>query len=304
MYRIREFEDAVDRLFARGQIRGSTHLCQGQEAVSAGVCSALRLTDTMFCTYRGHGQVIAKGADLTRALGEILGREQGLCKGKGGSLHLADFSVGALGSNGIVGAPILLATGAALTEQYLGRDGVSVAFFGDGAANIGAFHEGLNLAGVWKLPVVFVLENNHYGEYSPLASTTPIERLSDRAGSYGMPGVHVDGNDVIAVRDAAVAAVDRARRGAGPTLIEADTYRQVGHSRTDTANYRPDGELEEWKLRDPLVLFDKLLMASGVPADDLRQMRRTVREEIDIAVTTANGWSAPNPEARFEDIFA
>ena len=231
MWEIRHFENEVMSLFSQNLVRGSTHLCQGQEAVSVGVCWDLRHTDFMTCTYRGHGAVLAKGAPLDGSFGEILGRQIGLCGGKGGSMHLADISVGALGSNAIVGAHLPISVGSALSSQVKGRDDVSVAIFGDGSTNIGAFHESLNMASIWKLPVVFVIENNQYGEYSPLAATTPISQLSQRADSYGMPSRSVDGNDVVAVRAAMNDAVAHARQGLGPTLIEASTYRQVGHSR-------------------------------------------------------------------------
>src|SRR5581483_4388392 len=233
MLEIRFFEDEVMRLFMANLVRGSTHLCQGQEAVAVGACSALRAGDTMTCTYRGHGAVLAMGAPLDRTMAEILGKAEGLCSGKGGSMHLTDFSVGALGSFAIVGAHLPFATGAALSAQHLGTGAVSIAFFGDGTTNIGAFHEALNLAAIWKLPVVFVCENNLYGEYSPLASTTPVERLADRASSYAMAAHRVDGNDVLAVREVVESAAARARDGEGPTMIEALTYRQKGHSRTD-----------------------------------------------------------------------
>ena len=224
MWEIRHFENEVMELFSEHLVRGSTHLCQGQEAVSVGVCHDLRHKDYMTCTYRGHGAVLAKGAPLDRSFAEILGRSTGLCGGKGGSMHLTDVSIGALGSNAIVGAHLPISVGSALSAQVQGRDDVSVAIFGDGSTNIGAFHESLNMAAVWKLPIVFVLENNQYGEYSPIAATTPIDELVRRADSYGMPGVLVDGNDVVAVRHVMAEAVARARRGEGPTLIEASPW--------------------------------------------------------------------------------
>jgi pyruvate dehydrogenase E1 component alpha subunit len=303
MWRIRLFENAVMDLFTRGLVRGSTHLCQGQEAVSVGACAALRRTDTMTCTYRGHGAVIAKGAPLDAAFGEILGRAGGLCGGKGGSMHLTDVSVGALGSNAIVGAHLPISVGAALSAVYRGTDDVAVTIFGDGATNIGAFHEALNLAAVWRLPVIFLLENNQYGEYSPLRATTPIDRLADRAGGYGMPGVQVDGNDVVAVRAVTAAAVAHARAGRGPTLVEAETYRQVGHSRSDPATYRPAGELERWLARDPIVLLSDAMRASGGqprPED----VQREAAAEVDKALHHALEMPEPAPATRLMDVYS
>jgi pyruvate dehydrogenase E1 component alpha subunit len=302
MLRIRLFEDEVRNLFGRNLVRGSTHLCQGQEAVVVGVCAALRDGDTMTCTYRGHGAVLAMGAPLDRAFGELLGRAGGLCGGKGGSMHFTDVSVGALGSNAIVGANLPIAVGAALSAQYLGTGAVSVAFFGDGATNIGAFHESLNLAAIWRLPVLFVIENNHYGEYSPLASTTPLERLADRAASYAVPGVYVDGNDVTAVRATATEAVVRARAGDGPTLLEADTYRQQGHSRSDPASYRPPGELEYWLARDPITRLSDALAGAG--AERIEAVRAEVAAEMAEALGRALSWPEPEPSDRLKDVFA
>ena len=251
MYEIRFFEEECQRLFASGLVGGSTHLCQGQEAVVVGASRALRPTDTMLCTYRGHGAVLAKGAPLDRCFAEIIGRANGLCGGKGGSMHLTDVSVGALGSFAIVGAHLPIAAGVAFAARYRGSDDVTICYFGDGATNIGAFHEALNLAQLWKLPVIYVCENNLYGEYSPIASTTPIVRLADRGSAYGIEAEAIDGNDLFIVHDAISRAASRARAGDGPTFIEALTYRHKGHSRTDPAKYRPAGELERWLERDP-----------------------------------------------------
>ena len=304
MLEIRFFEDEVMRLFTQNLVRGSTHLYQGQEAVAVGVCSVLRGGDTMTCTYRGHGAVLAMGAPLDRTMAEILGKAQGLCRGKGGSMHLTDVTVGALGSFAIVGGHLPFATGTALASQYLETDSVSVCFFGDGTTNIGAFHEALNLAAVWKLPVVFVCENNLYGEYSPLTSTTALERLADRAASYSMPSRQIDGNEVLGVRGAAGEAVDRARRGGGPTLIEALTYRQKGHSRTDPGAYRAPGELERWMERDPLLLFGRSLVDDhGVAAEEIERMRAVAETVVREATERALAWDEPALEERFEDIF-
>jgi pyruvate dehydrogenase E1 component alpha subunit len=286
-------------------MRGSTHLCQGQEAVSVGVCRVLRREDAMTCTYRGHGAVLAMGAPLDRSFGEMLGKAEGLCRGKGGSMHLADVSVGAYGSNAIVGANLPITVGHALAAQQRRTGAVAVAFFGDGATNIGAFHESLNLAAIWRLPAIFVIENNQYGEYSPLASTTPITRLADRAASYGMPGVQVDGNDVVAVRAVAGEAVERARAGSGPTLIEAETYRQSGHSRSDPGAYRPPGEMEAWLRRDPIKLLEDAMAAAGrASSEELSALREEVRQEVAQAARRAIAWPAPDPQTRFEDIYA
>jgi pyruvate dehydrogenase E1 component alpha subunit len=305
MLRIRSFEDTTRDLFARNLVRGSTHLCQGQEAVVVGVAAALRRGDTMTCTYRGHGAVIAMGAPLDQCFGELLGKADGLTKGKGGSMHFAALSVGALGANAIVGAHLPMTVGAALAADYKQTGAVSVAFFGDGATNIGAFHESLNLASIWKLPAVFVLENNHYGEYSPLAATTPVERLADRAASYGMPGVYVDGNDVTAVRGTAAEAVGRARAGQGPTLVEADTYRQGGHSRSDPGAYRPPGELDRWLASDPIDRLQTAVVDRGwATAEQITELREETAREVQAALERATAWPDAAPESRFEDVWA
>lgn len=303
MHEIRFFEDITKDWFSRSLVRGSTHLGQGQEAVSVGVASALREGDTTTCTYRGHATVLAQGAPLDRAFGEILGKERGLCGGKGGSMHLTDLSVGALGSFAIVGAHLPVSTGAAWAAQLLGTGAVSATFFGDGAANIGTFHEAMNLASAWKLPVLFVLENNLYGEYSPIATTTANTSLTDRAIGYGMPGVRVDGNDVVAVLGTAAEAAERARAGEGPTLIEAMTYRQSGHSRSDPAAYRPPGELDEWLARDPLLVGARRLRELGVGDAEIDAVRdragTTVREAADRALA----WDEPAADRRFDDVW-
>jgi acetoin:2,6-dichlorophenolindophenol oxidoreductase subunit alpha len=304
MWEIRFFEDECGRLFARGEVRGTTHLCQGQEAVCVGACRALRPGDTMTCTYRGHGATLAMGAPLAETFGEIFGKERGLCRGKGGSMHLTDVTVGALGSHAIVGAHLPIANGAAFEAMHRGTGAVHLCFFGDGSTNIGAFHEALNLASLWRLPVVFVCENNLYGEYSPLALTTPIERIADRAASYGMPGVRIDGNALLEVREAVAGAAERARAGEGPTLIEAMTYRHKGHSRTDPATYRPEGELEQWLERDPIVLHARALEETGVDAEQLEAVRDRAQAAVDEALERARGWPEPPPQSRFEDIWA
>ncbi len=305
MLEIRAFEDECQRLFTLNLVRGSTHLYQGQEAVAVGACAALEPRDGMVCTYRGHGAVLARGAPLDRAMAEILGKAGGLCGGKGGSMHLTDVGVGALGSFATVGAQLPFALGIALTAQVKETGAVALAFTGDGSTNIGAFHEAMNMAAVWRLPLVVVVENNLYGEYSPLATTTAITRLADRATSYGIPGVQVDGNDLYAVRDVVAEATRRARAGDGPTLVEALTYRHKGHSRTDPATYRPEGELERWLQRDPLDLFARVLAGSGeLPAADEEQLRATVRADIRAMVDDVMTWPDPLPEARLEHVWA
>ena len=304
MLRIRRFEDECHRLFAQGLVRGSTHLAQGQEAVAVGACQALRTGDTMTCTYRGHGAVLAMGAPLDRAFGEILGKADGLCGGKGGSMHLTDVSRGAMGSFAVVGAHLPIACGLAFAARYRGTEEISLCFFGDGSTNIGAFHESLNLASIWKLPVVFVCENNLYGEYSPIASTTPIERLADRAESYGAAKAVVDGNDVLAVHAVVGEAVERARSGAGPTLIEALTYRHKGHSRSDPASYRPAGELEAWLERDPILIHERALQRAGIEQDRLDALRAAAEGDVVDALERARGWPDPAPESRLQHVYA
>jgi pyruvate dehydrogenase E1 component alpha subunit len=304
MLEIRYFEEECQRLFTDGSVRGSTHLCQGQEAVCVGACAALDDGDSMTCTYRGHGAVLAKGAPLDRTFGEIMGKGPGLCGGKGGSMHLTDVGVGAYGSFAIIGAHLPIAAGLALAERYTGSDRVSLCFFGDGATNIGAFHEALNLASVWKLPVVFLCENNLYGEYSPLAATTPISDLADRADAYAMAKAVIDGNDVDVVYAAVSEAVARGRRGEGPTLIEAKTYRHKGHSRSDPAKYRPPGELERWMERDPILLLEESLVGEGVDRGELERVREEVAERVAAALAEAKSWPEPDGSTRFDHVFA
>jgi pyruvate dehydrogenase E1 component alpha subunit len=301
---IRHFEDQVKALFGSGLVRGSTHLCQGQEAVAVGVCSLLTPGDTMTCTYRGHGAVLAAGAALEACFAEILGREGGLCKGKGGSMHLADLDKGIIGSNAVVGAHLPISLGTGLATQYRKTGKVSVAFTGDGSTNIGAFHESMNLAAVWRLPVVVVVENNHYGEYSPLAATTSVTRLSGRAAAYGIPGLFVDGNDLLAVREVADNAISRARAGQGPTLIEADTYRHEGHSRSDPAKYRPAGELELWLARDPIPRFEQVVLAAGATTpEELESLRNDAKTEVKAALERAKASPEPQADRLYEDVY-
>jgi acetoin:2,6-dichlorophenolindophenol oxidoreductase subunit alpha len=304
MHEIRFFEEECQRLFTDGSVRGSTHLCQGQEATAVGGCAALEPGDTMTCTYRGHGAVLAKGAPLDRTFGEIMGKANGLCGGKGGSMHLTDVSVGAYGSFAIIGAHLPIAVGLALGDRYTGTDRVSLCYFGDGATNIGAFHEALNMASVWKLPVVFFCENNLYGEYSPLAATTPIPDLADRADAYNMAKAIIDGNDVDVVYEATREAVARGRAGEGPTLIEAKTYRHKGHSRTDPAKYRPEGELQEWLKRDPVTLLERKLADAGVAQEQLEAIKVDAEQRVVAALDTAKSWPDPDLSTRFDHVYA
>lgn len=295
MVEIRLFEDKVQELFMTGLIQGTTHLCQGQEAVCVGAVAAMRADDVLTNTYRGHGQALARGMAAETAFAELMGRRTGGSGGVGGSMHLIDFSMGNIGSNAIVGAGLPIAVGAAMAFKFQGKDRVALTFFGDGATNIGTFHESLNMAAVWSAPVVFVIENNLYGEYTPLRATTPIDDLARRADPFGIPGLIVDGQDIEAVRDAVATAIDRARSGAGPSLLEMKTYRYRGHSRSDPAKYRPEGELERWKLRDPIGILGERLAADRILSPEAQaELTVDVQREIDAAADRAA--SAPQPD--------
>ncbi|HZP31183.1 MAG TPA: thiamine pyrophosphate-dependent dehydrogenase E1 component subunit alpha [Acidimicrobiia bacterium] len=288
MLEIRLFEDKVQELFMQGQIQGTTHLCQGQEAVSVGAVGALDERDYLTITYRGHGHALAHGMTMEAAFGELMGRTSGCCTGVGGSMHLTDFSRNLIGAFAIIGPSYSVGLGAAMSAKLRGTDAVAMSFCGDGSTNIGTFHEALNMASVWRAPIVFVIENNLYGEYSPLRETTAVEDLAERAKAHAMPGVIVDGQDVDAVRETTETAIARARAGEGPTLIEAKTYRYRGHSRTDPAKYRPEGELERWKERDPIDLFAAKLVAEGALGEgDLAAMRAQIQTEVDAAAERA-----------------
>ncbi len=292
MVEIRLFENKTQELFSEGKVEGTTHLCQGQEATIVGAVSAMGPDDYMTITYRGHGHALARGMSIEAAFGELMGRDSGCCRGVGGSMHFTDFSLGLLGAFAIVGAGLPVALGAAMTSKRLGLGRVAVTFCGDGATNIGTFHETLNMAAVWSAPVVFVVENNLYGEYTPLRESTPLDDLAERAASYAMPGVVVDGQAIDLVHEATRQAVARCRSGGGPTLIEAKTYRYSGHSRTDPARYRPAGELDTWKQRDPIVLLGQVLIDEGVQtAEELK----TIWDETQIAIDriAAEAESAP-----------
>src|SRR5579864_1519763 len=280
MLEIRLFEDKVQELFMEGKIQGTTHLCQGQEAVCVGAVGALDDRDYLTITYRGHGHALARGMAMEAAFGELMGLSSGCCHGVGGSMHLTDFSRNLIGAFAIIGPSYSVGLGAAMSAKLRGSDAVAMAFCGDGATNIGTFHEALNMASVWKAPIVFVIENNLYGEYSPLRQTTPLDDLAERARAHAMPGVIVDGQDVLAVREVADAAIARARAGEGPTLVEAKTYRYRGHSRTDPAKYRAEGELERWQARDPINILAARL---GLPEEQQAEMRADAQKAVDDA---------------------
>lgn len=285
---IREFEEKVQALFLEGQIQGTTHLCQGQEAVSVGAISAIGPDDVFTSTYRGHGHALARGMAPATAFAELMGRSTGSSRGLGGSMHLADLPRGNLGSNAIVGAGLPIAVGAAMAFRYRKQPRVALTFFGDGAANIGTFHEALNMAAVWKAPVIFIIENNLYGEYTPLADTTPVTDLAVRGAAYGIPSLTVDGQDVAIVHGAVREAVERARSGRGPTLLEMKTYRYRGHSRSDPAKYRPAGELEFWRGRDPILILSRRMQAQGMlSADEQSRITAEIQQQIDGAAQEA-----------------
>jgi TPP-dependent pyruvate/acetoin dehydrogenase alpha subunit len=293
MLLIRRFETEMQRLFLKGEVHGTTHLCAGQEAVPVGVCSALEPGDWLAGTYRGHGHALAKGTDPDALIAEMLGRATGVCGGRAGSMNVIDVEHGLVGCFGIVGGSIAAATGAALAAKREGR--VAVAMFGDGATNQGYFHECMNFAKVFSLPAVFVCENNFYGEFTPMASVTAGQDIAARAGVFGIPANVVDGNDVWAVREAALEAVQRARSGGGPTLLECQTYRHYGHSKSDPAPYRPPDEVERWLARDPLTIARTRLLESGVAEAELAEVEDATRARMDRAVEAALAAPYPDP---------
>jgi len=305
MIRIRRFEERVVEKFAAGEILGFVHSYIGQEAVATGACANLRPDDYITSTHRGHGHLIAKGGKTDRMMAELYGKKTGYCKGKGGSMHIADMDIGILGANGIVGAGIPIAGGAALSAQMRGTDQVAICFFGDGACNTTRFHEGINLASIWKLPVVYVIENNMYAEKTPISYACNIPNLADRAGAYGIPGKTVDGNDVLAVYEAVGEGIARARRGEGPTLIECKTYRWRGHFEGDMQAYKPKEEVEEWMKKDPIPGFRKKLVETGVLTEkEFDEIDQEINEEIEKAVKFAEESPLPAPEETLEDVYA
>ncbi|MGW6792086.1 thiamine pyrophosphate-dependent dehydrogenase E1 component subunit alpha [Streptomyces chartreusis] len=302
---IRRTEKAAHDLFLQGLVKGTTHLAAGHEAVAVGASAALRPDDYVFATYRGHHHAMARGATPEECLAELMSRATGLCGAKGGSMHLTKASTGMLGSYAIVGAHLPMAAGAAWSARLRGTDQIAVAFFGDGATNIGAFHEALNLAAVWKLPVLFVCENNLYMEYTPIAAVTAVPRpAADRAPAYGIEGEVVDGNDVVAVQEAVARLAARARAGDGPALLEAQTYRHFGHSRADPATYRPAEEVERWLKHDPLDLARGRLVEMGVSEAVLSEADERATTVVQQAVEAAKAAPPPDPDQALTDVWA
>ncbi len=305
MLTIRFFEEKVFELYGQNLVPGTIHLYAGEEAVAVGVCANLRQDDYITSTHRGHGHCIAKGAKLDKTMAEILGRRAGYCKGKGGSMHIADFSIGMLGATAIVGAGIPIATGAGLSIKLRETDQVVACFFGDGASNQGTFHEGVNLAAVWNLPVIFVCENNLYAMGTKQSRVMLVDNIADRAGAYGIPGVVVDGNDVSAVYEATREAVARARRGEGSTLLECKTYRLKGHSRFDPATYRPKEEVDEWLKKDAIALFQTKLLERGVLTEaEAQKIAQDVKNDIENATKFALDSPFPEPNEALGDVYA
>ena len=305
MVRIRRFEERVVREFADGNIPGSVHVYIGEEAVATGAIAHLRKDDYIMSTHRGHGHLIAKGGETTRMMAELFAKKTGYCLGKGGSMHIANIDIGMLGAAGIVGSGIPIATGAGLSARLRGTDQVTICFFGDGASNIGRFHEGINLASVWCLPVVFICENNLWAVSVPTSCSTNIANIADRAIGYGIPGVVVDGMDVIAVHEAAGEAVARARSGKGPTLIEAKTYRFRGHFEGDAGAYRPREEIEKWLKKDPIKLYkEKLLEMKVLTEKRVEDIDKKALTEIEDAVKFARESPFPEPEETLENVYS
>jgi pyruvate dehydrogenase E1 component alpha subunit len=305
MQSCRLLETRAQELFFEGLVRGTTHLGIGQEAVAAGFGAAMRADDYTFCTYRGHNHNIVRGVPMAPILAELFGRATGLLGGKGGSMHLTSVEHGVLGSYAIVGAHLPIALGAAWSAQYRGTEQVAVCFFGDGTTNIGAFHEALNMAAVWKAPVVFVCENNQYMEYTAIGDVTAVPRpAADRAAAYGLEGIVVDGNDVEAVYDIATSTIARARAGDGPSLVEAITYRHGGHSRADPGKYRPDDEVAAWMARDPIPAYRSRLEAAGVDAADLDVIDDEVRAAVAEAEAEARAAPEPNPDVLETEVWS
>jgi pyruvate dehydrogenase E1 component alpha subunit len=299
MYQIRFFEETVDDLFARGLVHGTMHLSVGQEASAVGSIYALNNEDYILSTHRGHGHCIAKGADINLMMAEFMGKETGYCRGRGGSMHIADMEGRNLGANGVVGGGIPLAVGVGLSLKMRTSDEIVMGFFGDGAANQGCFHEALNMAAIWSLPIVYVCENNQYGMSMSTRRALAIERIAQRADAYGMPGVTVDGNDVLEVYEAARKAVEMARSGEGPILLECVTYRWKGHSKSDQELYRTKEELQAWKKKDPIARFRKLLVSEGVIT---KEEVATIEEEANRTIAAALEYAQSSPEPDVDTI--
>ena len=302
---IRHVEQRAHDLFFQNLIKGTSHLAIGQEAIASACAAVMRPDDYTFCTYRGHAHTLVRGASMEGVLGELMGRECGMLGGKGGSMHLTDVEKGAMGSYAIIGAHLPIAAGAAWKAQYLKTGQISFCFFGDGTTNIGAFHEALNFSVLWKLPVVFVCENNLYMEYTPISDVTAVEHpAADRAGAYGLESIIVDGNDADLVYRVARDAADKARAGDGPSLIEAKTYRHSGHSRADPATYRPEGELEKWLERDPLKIYRKRLIDFGVKESKVVAIEKAVLKAVDDATEFAKNSSTPSRDVLMTEVWA
>jgi pyruvate dehydrogenase E1 component alpha subunit len=302
---IRECEQRAYELFLQNLVKGTSHLSLGQEAVAAGFAQAMEPADLSFCTYRGHAHTLARGVPMEQVLGELMQRDNGLMRGKGGSMHLTSVKHGVMGSYAIIGAHLPIACGAAWRAQYKGEKDVSVCFFGDGTTNIGAFHEALNFAAVWKLPVIFVCENNLYMEYTPIASVTAVEHpAADRAASYGLERIVIDGNDADVVYRTARTAYQRARAGQGPSLIECMTYRHSGHSRADPAKYRPPGELEAWLKRDPVKTYRRRLLDFGIAAAAVERIEEETRRTLDAATEACKAAPPPAEDILTTDVYA
>ncbi len=302
---LRFFEQRAYDMFLENLVKGTSHLSLGQEAIAAGVAAAMKPTDWTFATYRGHAHTLARGVPMTPVLAELLGRSNGLMAGKGGSMHLTSVEHGVMGSYAIIGAHLPIACGAAWSAQFRGTDQVAVCFFGDGSTNIGAFHEALNFAAIWKLPVVFVCENNLWMEYTRTTEVTAVENpAADRASAYGLESIMVDGNDADAVYEVAAAAIARARAGEGPSMIEAKTYRHGGHSRADPGKYRPDSEVAEWLAKDPIPRYHTRLLELGATEDQLVEIERDVVREVDLATEEAKAGGVPGEDLLMKDVWA
>jgi len=302
---IREAEQRAFDLFLQNLVKGTSHLSLGQEAVAAGFAAAMKPGDLSFCTYRGHAHTLARGVPIEKVLGELMQRDNGLMRGKGGSMHLTSTDHGVMGSYAIIGAHLPIACGAAWRAQYKGAKDVAVCFFGDGTTNIGAFHEALNFAAVWKLPVIFVCENNLYMEYTPIGDVTAVQHpAADRASAYGLPRIVVDGNDADEVFRAAAAAYEKARAGDGPSLIECMTYRHSGHSRADPAKYRPEGELEKWKERDPIKIYRERLKQFGIADSVIAGIDAEVKQQVDEATEKCKAAPMPPLDILTTDVYA
>lgn len=304
MVKIRKFEEHVSKLYADGEIPGFVHLYIGQEAVAVGTCANLNKDDFITSTHRGHGHLIAKGGDLKLMMAELYGKATGYCKGKGGSMHIADPGLGILGANGIVGGGIPISVGAGYSAKLRGTKQVCISFFGDGATNEGVFHGSINMASAWQLPVVFVCENNMFGVSTRFSRVSNIEDISKRATGYGIPGKRINGMDVLEVYETTKEAIENARNAKGPTLIVADTFRFHGHFEGESVNYWEDKELEEWKKKDPITSIKKTLLGNGVKEDELNQIESEINNQIDEAVTFARESKFPEPEDALKDLFS